>query len=290
MSNEKKKDGTVYPYFVCGGRHSKRKKNCKTSAILIDVVEKEIEKIYDNYQLPSEVRILLEGQILTIISREKAKYDKEINGLNGEKSKLENKRKKLLETHYNDAIPLDLLKDEQKKIAKELAAIEHEIKMHNTTFDNIADNLKLALDIVENCGEAYRNANDSTKKLMNQAIFNKLYVTNDVEHKFDILFSFKPPFEQMLDPIKEDISKINNAIRSQSSKLRNYIGIAKSHIQEFLECGLSDMDNPSNMATYSNNKILFRHNSSSKELLANDSNFDRNPLRGCNYGLEGVHF
>ena len=25
-------------------------------------------------------------------------------------------------------------------------------------------------------------------------------------------------------------------------------------------------------------------------LLANDSNFDRNPLRGCNYGLEGVHF
>ena len=25
-------------------------------------------------------------------------------------------------------------------------------------------------------------------------------------------------------------------------------------------------------------------------ILANDSNFDRNPLRGCNYGLEGVHF
>ena len=25
-------------------------------------------------------------------------------------------------------------------------------------------------------------------------------------------------------------------------------------------------------------------------VLANDSNFDRNPLRGCNYGLEGVHF
>ena len=25
-------------------------------------------------------------------------------------------------------------------------------------------------------------------------------------------------------------------------------------------------------------------------VLANDSNFDRNPLRGYNYGLEGVHF
>jgi hypothetical protein len=25
-------------------------------------------------------------------------------------------------------------------------------------------------------------------------------------------------------------------------------------------------------------------------VLANDSNFDRNPLRGCNYGLEGGAF
>ena len=267
VSNEKKKDGTVYPYFVCGGRHSKRKKDCKTGAVLIDVVEKEIEKIYDNYQLPSKVRILLEAQILTIISQEKAKYDKEIDGLNGEKTKLENKRKKLLEAHYNDAIPLDLLKDEQKKIAKELAAVEHEIKMHNTTFDNIADNLKLALDIVENCGEAYRNANDSTKKLMNQAIFNKLYITNDTEHEFDIDFSFKPPFERMLDPVKEDISRINIANRNQSPKLQKYIDIAKDHIQESLEYGLSDTDYPSNMSTFSNCSNFFKPNSSSKELL-----------------------
>ena len=58
--------------------------------------------------------------------------------------------------------------------------------MHNTTFDNIADNLRLVLDIMENCGEAYRNAGDSTKKLMNQAIFNKIYIVNDAEHEFDV--------------------------------------------------------------------------------------------------------
>ena len=46
VSNEKKKDGTIYPYFVCSGRHSKRRKDCTTKAVLIDVVEKEIEKFY----------------------------------------------------------------------------------------------------------------------------------------------------------------------------------------------------------------------------------------------------
>ena len=35
--------------------------------------------------------------------------------------------------------------------------------------------LQAMLDIVENCRDAYRNANNTVKKLMNQAIFNKLY-------------------------------------------------------------------------------------------------------------------
>lgn len=123
VSNEKKKNGTVYPYFVCGGRHSKRKKDCKNRAILIDVVEKEIEKIYDAYQLPANMRTLLEGHLQTIIAEERKKYESELDGLKGQKSALENKRKKLLEAHYSDAIPLDLLKSEQQKIAKELAGI-----------------------------------------------------------------------------------------------------------------------------------------------------------------------
>ena len=33
-----------------------------------------------------------------------------------------------------------------------------------------------------------------------------------------------------------------------------------------------------------------RTRSASRLSLANDSNFDRNPLRGCNYGLEGGAF
>ena len=45
VSNEKKKDGTIYPYFIYSGRHSKRRKDCTTKAVLINVIEKEIEKI-----------------------------------------------------------------------------------------------------------------------------------------------------------------------------------------------------------------------------------------------------
>ena len=272
VSNEKKKNGTVYLYFVCGGRHSKRKPDCKTKAVLIDVVEKEIERIYDTYQLPTEVRLLLESQIQALIAKEKTKYESELDGLKGEKAKLENKRKKLLEAHYNDAIPLDLLKSEQQKIAKELSHIDHEIKMHNTTFEQISANLKLTLDIVENCGEAYRNGSDTIKKLMNQAIFEKFYISNGENTEFSVDVTFRAPYDQILEPIRDDISSVNAAMNRSSAKVSKYIGIAKDHIRKIFGCGLYAVNNSTLYETSSNDSNFFEPKSSSKVLLAKATN------------------
>ena len=129
---------------------------------------------------------------------------------------------------YSDAIPLDLLKSEQQKIAKELAGIEHEIRMHNTTFEQITQNLNLALDVVEDCGQAYRNASDTIKKLMNQAIFEKFYISNGPEDEFDVKVTFKAPYDQILDPIKEDLLKINTAVRNKSERIEKLIEIVKT--------------------------------------------------------------
>ena len=289
VTNVTKKNGTVYPYFYCAGRHSGRRKDCKTHSVLISIVEKEIEKIYDSYQLPSNVREILESRIQEVIAKEKDKYDKELDGLKGQKAQLENKRKKLLEAHYSDAIPLDLLKSEQQKIAKELTAIEHELKMHNMTFEQIRNNLKLTLDIVENCGDAYRNASDTIKRLMNQAIFEKFYIISNDEVELDIEFSFRPPFDKLLEPIKDDIAQINK--NKSSNRIGNALTIAKGHIQEFLECGLSDVDNPSNMSTYSNDGYFFRHKSLSKVLLVEMRGVEplsENHLPGLSTSVSGV--
>ena len=146
--------------------------------------------------------------------------------------------------------------------------------MHDTTFDRITDNLKMALDIVENCGEAYRNATDSTKKLMNQAIFVKFHINNTSDDGFSIKATFRAPFNNLLSPIQDDILKINKAIHNQSNDLENILNTVKGHIQEFLECGPSALKNSSNIETHSNNGYFFRHNSSSKELLVDQTGIE----------------
>ena len=81
-------------------------------------------------------------------------------------------------------------------------------------------------------------------------------------------------YTSILSPFKEDILKINTTLRTNPEKAEKILEKAKGHIQEFLECGLSDIDNPSNMSTYSNDGCFFRHKSLSKALLNCNANFD----------------
>lgn len=74
-------------------------------------------------------------------------------------------------------------------------------------------------------------------------------------------------YTSILSPFKEDILNINTTLRTNPEKAEKILEKAKGHIQEFLECGLSDIDNPSNMSTYSNDGYFFRHKSLSKVLL-----------------------
>ena len=78
---------------------------------------------------------------------------------------------------------------------------------------------------------------------------------------------FRPPFDQILEPVKDDIIRINRLAQDCSSKLSYYIGIAKDHIQEIFGCGLYTINNSTNMSAYSNGSNFFSHNSSSKVLL-----------------------
>ena len=163
------------------------------------------------------------------------------------------------------------MKTEQQKIAKELAAIDHEIDLHNITFEQISANLDMVLDIVENCGEAYRNASDTIKKLMNQAIFEKFYISNGPEDEFGVKLTFKAPYDQILDPIKEDLSQINTALKRKPEAVDGLADKAKGHIHDFFGCGpnLGQNKNP-----YSNESDFFNPNSSSKDLMVEHRGFE----------------
>lgn len=118
-----------------------------------------------------------------------------------EKEKLERKRLKLLQAHYADAIPLDLLKAEQDKISKDLIEIDNRINAHTEENETVINNLNQILDVLEDCGLTYRNAPDTVKRAFNQVVFEKLLIYSN-EH---IEPKYSEPFEIILDLINSGI-------------------------------------------------------------------------------------
>ena len=232
----KARSGVRYPYFICAGRHSKREKDCKQKAVLIDEVERQVEQIYDRYSLSPELRKYLEKYLQANIKAEQEKYETELDGLRREKDKLERKRKKLLEAHYNDAIPLDLMKSEQQKIAKQLLAVEHQIKIYGQIFAGVSESISKALELIEDCGLTYRLVDDRYKKMLNQAIFSKLWVGEDG----NVTAEFREPFNMLIGPIKGEIAHYNKEKARGAEALTDIFSVIANRISHFFGHGLNN--------------------------------------------------
>src|SRR5205807_10256708 len=102
---------------------------------------------------------------------------------------------KLLQAHYADAVPLHRLKSEQKRISQDLATAERRLASTTAAFEEAERTLFRAIELAGRLQEAYRIAPDHVRRMFNQAVFEKLYVTEagvvraDLTEAFDELLA-----------------------------------------------------------------------------------------------------
>jgi site-specific DNA recombinase len=192
VTKARSRAGRIYPYFVCIGRHQKRN-NCTKRAVLIDRVEELVEQHYAAIRLPDELLDIVDRNLRSDIAAyyeaarsDHVRFDKQ-------RSRLFAEQDKLLEAHYADAIPLDLLKREQERIAKQLALIEERIEASADHQAVVEANLESAMKLARDCQSAYLTAPPKIRRLFNQAFFAKLYVDDDT-----IRSELAPPFNVLL--------------------------------------------------------------------------------------------
>lgn len=133
-----------------------------------------------------------------------------------EKDKLERKQRKLLQAHYEDAIPLSLLKEEQREISKTLTNINERMKAYNIELDDAKENLRYVFELLDDCGKVYKFADDQEKRLLNQALFKKILVYDDLS----LSAEFNTPFDTVISPSAQYLganSKGNDPVSNQES-------------------------------------------------------------------------
>ena len=233
----KSKSGNIYPYYICAGRHRTKSaaQKCTLRAILIEEVENQIEQIFKGITIKPSERMLLESEIQHHIDKEEKVFKLELDSLKKEKDKLERRQEKLLEAHFNDAIPLSLMKREQQAISKQLAAVEHEIKIRSTTFEDIKANLSLAFELIEDCGRTYSAANDNIKRLMIQAVFSKIWIDEDGKTSTE----YTNVYDNIVGPIETTLMKENIKLAPAKADA-NFIDKLLKSYSKFFEKGLNN--------------------------------------------------
>ena len=96
-----------------------------------------------------------------------------------ERSDLNDRRTKLLHAHLDGAVPLDLMKEEQDKIARRLALLDAQIDAGDIEYDQAKAHLDDCLTLAGNCHQLYMSIDDPLRRIANQAFFDRLYIQPD---------------------------------------------------------------------------------------------------------------
>ena len=181
VQNAKNSKGTIYPYFVCARRC--RLHDCAFTAVLIDVVEERMVDLYRAIQLSTEDRTQIEHYLHDELSQIEGDKAKAVRSLTTRRTNIEDRRRRLLHAHYEGAIPLDLLKEEQAKLTSELNQIERQLAAYQADAAEVRQHLTQALDLLEDCHRLYTAAPAHLKKLLNQVFFQRVLVNPLVDEE-----------------------------------------------------------------------------------------------------------
>ena len=174
VQNAKNSKGSIYPYFVCARRC--RLHDCAFTAVLIDVVEDRMSDLYRAIELSAEDRTQIEHYLHDELAQIEGDKAKAVRSLTTRRTNIEDRRRRLLHAHYEGAVPLDLLKEEQAKLSTELSQIERQLTAYQADAAEVRQHLTQALDLLEDCHGLYSAAPNHLKKLLNQVFFQRVLV------------------------------------------------------------------------------------------------------------------
>ncbi len=183
-----KGNGGHYEYFVCPRN---QRGECPQGYHPVDIVEAAVEDHYAGVPFSDAERQEIREAITIDLGERAATAQQEIDRCRGVLQEIKEQERKLLHMHYEDRITAELFDDEQTRLRHRRQDAETLIDRLNLSFDDINETLDVALEILgEDLHDLYLRADDTVRRLLNQAIFNALFVCDETITKADLAGPF----------------------------------------------------------------------------------------------------
>ena len=139
--------------------------------------------LYRTIQLSAADRTQIEHYLHDELAQIEGDKAKAVRSLTTRRTNIEDRRRRLMHAHYEGAVPLELLKEEQAKLSTKLSQIERQLTAYQADAAKVRQHLTQALDLLEDCHRLYQAAPAHLKKLLNQVFFERVLVNPLVDEE-----------------------------------------------------------------------------------------------------------
>ncbi len=182
-------NGGTYEYFIC---ISHQRGDCEQSAQRVEAVEASIEDHYRTIALSADERDRVAAAIERHLAKLASTSQSELSRCEQVLIELKTQEKKLLAKHYQDDISDELYKEEADRIKRERKAADAIIARLSLRHDELQAGLTLALTLASSdLHDLYLRASSTVRRLMNQAIFETIWVWDETEVRSQLASPFK---------------------------------------------------------------------------------------------------
>ncbi|WP_352231285.1 recombinase zinc beta ribbon domain-containing protein [Actinomadura sp. NBRC 104412] len=168
--------GTTYQYFFCTG---KKHHNCPMPHISVMRLEEMVEEHYTTIrfapQFIADARDILTG----LLNEDRASLRLLHQQLTAELEALDAKEENLLDLAADDELPTGKIKARLRDIERRRQHLTERLSHTSDDLEHSARLIDLALTLLTDPQGAYLRSDDHQRRLMNQGIFQALYVEED---------------------------------------------------------------------------------------------------------------
>lgn len=145
----------------------------------VGIAEQLVADCYQQIAISPSTYAQLAERVEAAFDESLAERSQAIDDLTASKQRLEGEADKLLEAYFADAIDLDTLKRHQDRIRIALADVTKRLDAERHDHDGPRQHLATALQLLADCAQMYTRTDDHGKRLANQAIYQRILITED---------------------------------------------------------------------------------------------------------------
>ena len=171
-------NGGIYEYFCCLSNQRPRRRGCGHGYMAVDPVERAVESYYRRVSLSAAqceaAREIVREQVAERLNVARTQSEQHARRLR----QLQDDQQKLLQLYYKGGVSDEVLVAEQERIETERAQARKLVEAASHEAEDVFEALDEILRLIgPDCHETYLHSDPQTRRLLNQAIFERLIVT-----------------------------------------------------------------------------------------------------------------